>query len=243
MSADLLALLSSLGVPGQMIGYAAMMISVATVLVRSLPRPAGPGAYALGWSVLSWVANLRAPEGAGAGASASAAAGKLSALGLFLSAGLAVSGCSTGGSLTQRSAQLSSDINLIAGGIEAVLPSIEALPNVGAASMNALRSDIATIGLDAKLVAASLAGTSGVPASPIQEIATILGDIASTVLPTIPGGSAFVPVVQAAQALLPELLAAAGVTGAQGGGAVTQPDAARAMLSDQIEMARVRSPH
>ncbi len=84
MTPDILALLGQLGVPGQLLGYAAAAIAMATILVRALPAPTGTGVYASIFHVIYVVANLKSP-----GTPPAPPAGPVSAL--LLSAGLSLS--------------------------------------------------------------------------------------------------------------------------------------------------------
>lgn len=148
-----------------------------------------------------------------------------------LAAALLLSACgATSGGANANAARIASDINLISSGMAAALPALEKLPGFPAGMDAVIVADVAKIQADsAELQKALAANATTLPASPVQEIATILGDVATVVLPEIPGGAAAVPVVAAAQALLPELLAAAGIAAAPGT-ATMDPDAARLVL-------------
>jgi hypothetical protein len=238
MPPDILQLLSGLGVPGQIIGYVAMIISIATVLVRYLPPPAGTGAYRLLWGMLSRVAHLRAPSGA-TPSSASGSVPPVSAVLLCLALlGGGLAGCATSGNATQQAQQLASDVELIAGGLEAALPAIGAIRGAPKEVLDRLGSEVAVVQKDAAAISAALGAHAAVPVPQAQEIAGIVGDVASTIIPEIPGGVAFLPVIQAAQALVPELLAAAGIAAAAPVEALPSPEVARAILVGQTAQAR-----
>jgi hypothetical protein len=96
-------------------------------------------------------------------------------------------------------------------GLTALLPGIEAIPGVPTATVTEIQTDLATIQKDSAAIQVAVAANTNPSASTVQEIATVVGDVATVVLPAIPGGAAFVPAVQAAQALLPGILAITGV--------------------------------
>lgn len=242
MPPDILALLSGFGVSGQVIGYIAMSISIATILVRYLPKPGNQGVYSVLWTVMTSVANLKIPpvqpQGSDTGAKLHSAIVGMLFLGILSS----FVACSPQAGVTQQAQQLAADVDLIAGGLQAALPEIVKIHGIPATTIDILSTDFALVQKDAAEINAALNAHAALPANRVQEIANVLGTIVSAVLPGIPNGAEFIPVVQAAQALMPELLAAVGIAAASAEDGLPQPEVARMLLAGQIAHARLTSP-
>jgi phage-related protein len=139
-------------------------------------------------------------------------------------AAVALAAC---GTTSTTASQLATDVSLIACGLASAITAIAAIPGVPAATVTQLQGYLTTIKTDAAAVAAA---TPGAGAATVQEIASTVQTVADIALPLIPGGSAIVPIVNAAVSLLPTILAAAGVTGATKTPPVYTPDQARLIL-------------
>jgi hypothetical protein len=138
-------------------------------------------------------------------------------------AAVALSACGT----TITSSQLATDVQLIASGLSSAITAIAAIPGVPAATVTQLQGYLATIKTDAGQVAAA---TASAGTNVVQEIASTVQTVAGIALPLIPGGSAIVPIINAAISLLPTILAAAGVTSATKTSPVYSPEQARLIL-------------
>ncbi len=153
---------------------------------------------------------------------------------LAVAAAIAFVGCTaspgTTTTITSTASRLASDVNLVATGLAAALPAIAQVPGVPAATIAQINADLASIQKDAAAVQAATAANGAAPASTVQEIASVVGDIATVALPLVPGGSAIVPVVQAAEALLPGILSAADVVAAGAPANAMDPSSARLIL-------------
>jgi hypothetical protein len=150
---------------------------------------------------------------------------------LFLSgAAIALAACS---STTVTLSQLAADVQLVASGISSVVAAVAQIPGVPATTVTQLQGYLATIQIDAGKVASAtpsaVAGTS--IASIVEEIAVAVQAVAEVALPLIPGGSAAVPILNAAVSLLPIILDAAGIAGATKAVGAYTPDQARLILS------------
>jgi hypothetical protein len=112
-------------------------------------------------------------------------------------------------------AQWAMDVSLIASGVASVAAAVAQVPNVAASSVAQVQADAKLIAEDATKVANStatvVAGTS--TATIIEEVAATTQAVADIVLPLFPQTSPFVPIVNAAVALVPGLLAQAGISG------------------------------
>jgi phage-related protein len=118
---------------------------------------------------------------------------------------LSVLGCATS---STTPSQLATDVNLIASGLAAAIASIQQIPGVASTTLTQLQADLTTIQADAAQVASAPA------TSVVQAIGQAVQAVAALVLPLVPGGSSIEVTVQAALSLLPEIMAAAGVSGA-----------------------------
>lgn len=173
---------------------------------------------------------------------------KFISIGLMGGAAVALAGCNavtkstttdTTGTTTNVTtwnfATLSTDIQLIDGGLQAVVASVDSAPNIAADVKAKLDAAAATIHKDAQLVAQSLGVEA--PASTVADIANTLTNVALAVLPVlapIPGAAAIVAAIKAAQALVPVILAAVQVpvkASVAADGSAYTPAQARAVLA------------
>lgn len=126
---------------------------------------------------------------------------------LFLTQG---STCSVPATTTQAITQYANDANLIAGGMQAVVSSLQGLTNasgapvVSQADLVTMQGYLATLQTDAKALAAA---TATPPTSTLNEFVSIAAKLAPIALSFIPGGSALSGIITAAEALLPAVQA------------------------------------
>ena len=146
-----------------------------------------------------------------------AAAGAAAAL-------LSVAACSS--SIT--TSQIATDANLIAQGLQPLAADVAAIPGVPSATLAKVQADLAKLQQAAAGIATA---TAGQQTTSVQGIAALVEEIASVVLPLVPGGAPWVLVVQAAQALVPVILAAAGVSGSTGAAPTMPATQARLILA------------
>lgn len=139
---------------------------------------------------------------------------------------LALVGCSS----TTPVTVLATDADLIAAGLQAQLPVLAQDPHITPVTLAKLQSAVTQIQTDANEIRASVAIGQAINAATAQQIASLVGLIATEALPLVPGGAAVVPVVRAAQALLPGILAMAGVPVAGAPAGAYSPVAARLIL-------------
>lgn len=155
-----------------------------------------------------------------------------SALAFLLSACASTSTGPNAAQVQTTANKLASDVQIISQGLTAVLPTLETMPGVTPAVAAKIKADLAIIQTDAAAVQTATSATAPTTAAKVQEIASVVGTIATSVMPLIPGAAPFVPVVAAAQALLPTVLAAAGVSGSVVAPVVGMPpDTARLVLT------------
>lgn len=147
---------------------------------------------------------------------------------------LAVSGCATTSTtsptLSQQAQTALSDVSLIATGLNNSFGILIAQPPAGldTATLAKLQADLATISVAAEAVQKDLANSQ--PATEVTQITVALEDIATVVMPLIPGASSYAGVIAAAEALLPFVEAAAGIAGAAPQAHAMDPAVARAVL-------------
>lgn len=159
-------------------------------------------------------------------------------LALSLAAALSLGACSatspavTPTTINAAVQQAAVDINLVAGGLAAITPTLAGL-GLPPATVTQIQGYVATLQADAKSISAAVAASTTPSTTTVQEIATVTGQIATAVLTALPGGGAAVVAVQAAQALVPVILAAFHVTGAAPVATMT-PDEARLILSKPV---------
>ena len=137
--------------------------------------------------------------------------------------------CQPGSKTPAAPPQVAQDIALIAQGLAAVANSLTGIPGIPADTLAKIKGDITKIQTAAASVATDTTGSAW-PTN-VQGITSLIGEIADVALPLIPGGAPFVLAVNAAQALVPILLAAIGVVGAKPGPAGVTPEQARLTLS------------
>ena len=218
-SFDVIGFLQSLGARGQVIGVVVAVIALCAHLVPQLPVPVRPGVYGAIYAIVNWLAgnyrnasNAKSPPppstpGVGPGSALAAA--------LFV---LLLAGCTAPGvpttptQVTAPAEQVATDAALIVGGLQSILPQVQAVAKVPPATVAQLQADLAKAQSAAGALKAELASPSATTQkSNVEAIAMVIGDIATAVLPAIPGGAAFAPVVAAAQGLLPVLLGNVGL--------------------------------
>ncbi len=108
------------------------------------------------------------------------------------------------------SSQLTSDVGLLVSGLAAAIANIRQTPGVPGPAVTHLEANLSKLQADARIVTTA----TGTPApSAIQEIEHLVEAVASIALPLIPGGSAIQLTIEAAVAILPPILAAAGISG------------------------------
>lgn len=105
--------------------------------------------------------------------------------------------------LSADAQQMSNDLTLLSTGLAAMQPSLAAVPNMPPKVL----ADVTKVLADIAAVQGALAANTVPPVSTVQEISAVIGDIATVALPLVPGGAAFIPVVQAAQVLGPVIVA------------------------------------
>lgn len=125
--------------------------------------------------------------------------------------------------------QLAQDAKLIAAGLSGVTAALASVPGVPPAALAQVNSYLVLVQADADTIAQATAGAP--PVATVQDIAALVGRVAAAVLPLVPGGGPLVAVVQAAEALVPVILAAAGVASATPGQIAYTPAQARAILA------------
>lgn len=150
---------------------------------------------------------------------------------LFASGGslLLLSACTQNISPASAAAY-AADANLIVSALASVVNAIAATPGVDPAKLQQLESYLTTLQGEATAIsAAAQAATSA--ASNVQKIASVVQALAPLALALVPRGSALIPVINAAVSMLPAVLAAAGVAGAEGAlSPKYTPDEARIIL-------------
>ena len=124
-------------------------------------------------------------------------------------------------------AQVVSDLRLLTSGLTAAIASIRQIPGVPAPAMTELENTLTKLRADAGIVATSAQAPAQ---STVQEIEQLVQAVASIALPLLPVGSPIVATIQAAIAILPPILAAAGISGT-GGAPMFTPAQARLILA------------
>jgi hypothetical protein len=126
-------------------------------------------------------------------------------------AGLALAACgNTAVPPTLTPSQLATDLQLIATGFSPLATALQGVAGFPATALATVQAVLPQIAADAQAVAAA---TAGAPLATVQDFVTLVEKVADTVLPLIPGAGAIYEVVLAAQALLPVIEAAVGITG------------------------------
>lgn len=136
-------------------------------------------------------------------------------------AAIALAACQTPPTVSQAA----TDANLIATGLSAAVTSIAAIPGVDPATVATLQADLKIVQTDAAQIAAT---TSTPSTSTVSEIVQTVEAIAPIALALVPGGSALVPVIDAALSLAPVLATDLGVSGAVPGAVAPVYTAAQA---------------
>lgn len=144
---------------------------------------------------------------------------------LLLAGTAALAGCAT---LTP--AAIASDVQLVATGVQALAPLLGPLgvPAATIAQVVALAADVS-----AQVTSVGSVVSSLTPPSNIQAIVTDVNAIATVALPLLPNtpsGNSARAIILAAQALLPGILASAGLPVPTGAAPGVSPDDARAVL-------------
>jgi hypothetical protein len=139
---------------------------------------------------------------------------------LFVAGSVGLTSCApttttpTTPTITTQLQQVASDASLIATGLSAGLATIATTPGVDQNAVKNLTKDLAVINAGAQTIETAASAATPPSGATVQSISTAVADIATGVLPLIPGAAPYTPLVAAAQVLLPELLASAGVAGA-----------------------------
>ncbi len=129
---------------------------------------------------------------------------------------VALAGCTSLENLLGTTpAQWATDVSLIATGVSSVAAAVAQVPNVPAKTVVQVQADANLIAEDAAKVAnATVSIVPGTTtASVVAEVAETTQAVADVVLPLFPQTSPFVPIVNAAVALVPGLLVQAGISG------------------------------
>jgi hypothetical protein len=117
------------------------------------------------------------------------------------------SACTSNGGTSQ----LARDLSLVAQGLGAVEKTLQGIPGVPGAVLAQVQSDLAQVRSAAsQAIQPSVGGLT----SSVQGIGALVGNIASAVLPLLPGGSVVVTLVEAAVSLVPTIEAEAGLLSA-----------------------------
>jgi hypothetical protein len=124
-------------------------------------------------------------------------------------------------------AQFVSDVQLLLSGLTAAIASIKQIPGVPAPAVATLEDNLSRLQTEA---AAITVATGKLSPSTVQEIGQVVEAVASVALPLLPGGSAIELTIEAAVAILPPIMAAAGISGIGKKPELT-PDQARAILA------------
>lgn len=144
---------------------------------------------------------------------------------LLLATALLLSACA--GTSTPVS-QAATDIQLIAAGLGPVVAALATTPGVNPATVAEAQKDLAILQADAKTIGAATS-TPGTVAQEVNAAVQALASIAGT----IPVLAPYAVVIQAATALLPVIMAEAGVGVAGIHPATMAPDMARGILATQ----------
>lgn len=139
-----------------------------------------------------------------------------------LLAALPLAACQTG----VTTSQVATDVNLIASGLQPVAAALATSPNIPANVVAKAQSYLSIIQADAAKIAAA---TANPPADVVQEVVQAVQAFAS-IASTIPALAPYAVVIQAAVALLPVILASAGIK-VSGAAPSMGPTQARAVLS------------
>ena len=140
----------------------------------------------------------------------------------ILLAAIPLAGCKTG----PTTSQIATDVNLIASGLQPVAAALSTAPNVSADVVAKVQSYLSIIQADAAKIAAA---TANPPADVVQEVVQTVQAFAS-IASTIPALAPYAVIIQAAVALLPVILASAGLK-VSGAAPSMPPTQARAVLS------------
>jgi hypothetical protein len=124
---------------------------------------------------------------------------------VFIAGGLLLAGCAA------QTSQLAQDAQLIAGGLQAALPSIQTIQGISASVIQSVQTDITEVSAYATDLANQAATT---PTTIVQQIGSLVQEVGKLVIPFLPAGSSLLAIVQAAISLLPALFAAVGLSGA-----------------------------
>jgi hypothetical protein len=121
-------------------------------------------------------------------------------------------------------AQIAQDASIIAAGLSGLASGLSTSQGFTAAQIAAIQSVAATVSADAAAIAKTVATPA---ASTVQTLANDVQVFAAMILPLTPAAP-FLPIVNAALAMLPGLLAQVGITGMDR--SVMSADAARLIL-------------
>ncbi len=146
-------------------------------------------------------------------------------LSAVLLATTALAGCGS----TVTPSQIASDANLIATGLASIVTALSGIAGVPPTTIVTIMSYLKQIQAAAAQLATETVGAS---AGTVQSIAMLVGQVAQVVLPLIPGGGPIVTVVEAAQALIPGMLALVGISAASAVAPKWSSAEARSILKD-----------
>jgi len=151
---------------------------------------------------------------------------------LVLILAAAVAGCGVGGANAPSEPTLQTDVTLISTGLSGIVASLQATPGINFPAAIAAQAQmiLADIQANAAGIAASL--TPG--PDPVKAVATAVNTLANLLAPYLPQAPGVAALIQAALALIPIVLAMAGLSGAvKTRRPAMAPEQARAVLKSK----------
>lgn len=145
----------------------------------------------------------------------------------------AAAGCSGGANAPSSAPTLQSDVTLISSGLSGIIALLQATPGVSLPPAIAAQAQMILADIQANAAGIAASATPG--ADPVKAISTAVNTLANILAPYLPQAPGVAALIQAALALLPVILAMAGLTGAVKTRRPTMaPEQARAVLKSRV---------